>query len=207
VALIYRFAQGGGTSWANPQPAPSWTGFYLGGGLGAGAGSTKTELPEIPLTIDGVGVLGILPAALVGANLRVADRWVVGVEGEAAPGVSTTDFELGWLGAVRGRWGYLITPANMIYGTAGWVTTTVKTTSLVSGAIVIPSQRVNALQLGAGVESAVTPNWLVRFDYQYAIADKLDRITVDFGGIPTTAQAHPRWHYGKVAVVYLFGNN
>jgi outer membrane immunogenic protein len=142
--------------------------------------------------MNGLGVAGILPAALFGANLRVADRMVVGIEGEAAPGVSTTDFKLDCLAAVRGRLGFLITPANLAFATAGWVTTGVKTTTI-GGAITIPSQRVKALQVGGGVESALSANWLVRFDYQYAMARRLDDITVDLNGISTTTvQAGPR---------------
>ena len=209
MALIRRFgADGGGTPWDAPEPVTPWTGIYVGGAIGAGVGSTKADLLELPgATINGVGVAGILPAALLGANLRVADRVVVGIEGEAAPGVSTTDFKLDWLAAVRGRLGFLITPANLVYATAGWVTTGVKTTTI-GGVLTVPSQRVNALQVGGGIESALSANWLVRFDYQYAMARHLDDIIVDFDGVSAAAvQATPRWHYGKVAVVYLFGQN
>jgi opacity protein-like surface antigen len=208
IALIRRFnSDKSGASWDSPEPTTRWSGVYIGGAIGAGTGSTKVDLLELPgSTIKGIGVAGVLPAALVGANLRVADRVVVGIEGEVAPGVSTTDFKLDWLGAIRGRWGYLVTPANLVYATAGWVTTGVKTKTI-GGAITIPGQHVNALQVGGGVESALTANWLVRFDYQYAMARHLDEITVDVDGLPTAVKATPRWHYGKVALVYLFGPN
>jgi opacity protein-like surface antigen len=64
---------------------------------------------------------------------------------------------------------------------------------------------VNAIQVGGGIESAITNNWLVRFDYQYARARALDNVVVDISGVPFTFQARPQWHYGEVAVVYLFG--
>lgn len=208
LALIYRpgIAVTAAPGWNTPQPAPSWTGFYAGGAVGPGIGSTKVKLADFPgTTMDGVGVAGIVPAALVGYNYRFAQRAVVGIESETAPGVSTTDIDLKPTIAVRGRLGYLLTPSTMAYGTAGWVTTGIKTTTLVGNIVTIPSQRVNALQVGGGIETALTEHWLVRIAYQYASARSLDHIVVNVaGGGSTTAQAHPQWQYGELGAVYLF---
>lgn len=196
--------------WTAASPTPSWSGIYVGAAIGPGAGSTKVEsvavagVPAPGLTIDGMGVTGIAAAGLVGVNLRVTDRVVAGVESEALPGISATDFKLGATVAVRGRVGYLVTPANLVFLTGGWLTTGVRTTDLANGRIVVPSQRVNALQVGAGLESAITNHWLARFDYQFASARALDDIVATIGGVPTTFQARPQWHYGEVALVYLF---
>jgi outer membrane immunogenic protein len=207
IALLYRFGQPRRSqSWETQEPAPSWTGVYVGGALGASAGSAKADSVDLPgFTLDGVGAVGVLPAGLVGVNVRIAPMVVAGIESEIAPGISTTDFKLAPTVAVRGRLGYLVTPANLIYATGGWVSSGIKTSSSDFNQITIPSQRVNAIQVGGGIESAITNNWLVRFDYQYARARALDNVIVDISGVPFTFQARPQWHYGEVAVVYLFG--
>jgi len=207
IALIHRFGQpAGSTPWDSPEVAPSWTGFYAGGAIGSGAGSTKVEtVAPAGASLNGVGVMGVLPSGLFGFNVRVAERVVAGVEAEIAPGISTTDLKLEPTYAVRGRLGYLATPATLVYASAGWVTTGIKTSPVIADTAIIPSQRVNALQVGGGIETAITDHWLARFAYQYATARELDNIVVNFNGTPVTFRAYPQWHYGEVAVVYLFG--
>jgi outer membrane immunogenic protein len=213
VALIAHFGPQAAAApgWAAPATMPSWSGIYVGGGIGPGAGSAKVETVtagNIPLpgfTLDGVGGAGVWPAVLGGFNVRVAERVVAGVEAEVAPGISRTDFKLDPTVAVRGRIGFLITPTNLVFATAGVVTTAIKATSLAGGQITIPSQHVNALQVGGGLESAITENWMARFSYQYASAQALDNITATIAGQPWVFTARPQWHYGEVALVYLLG--
>jgi hypothetical protein len=52
--------------------------------------------------------------------------------------------------------------------------------------------------------SAITDHWLARFVYQYSAARALDNIIASISGTPAIFQAYPRWHYGEVALVYLF---
>lgn len=213
VALIYRFGQPAGSqagsqagSWASPGPAPSWTGFYGGAAVGPGVGSAKVDSVDTAgLSFNGVGVAGVIPAGLFGYNLRVAERVVAGVESEVAPGISTTEFKLEPIVAVRGRLGYLVTPATLAYVSAGWVSTGIKTQTIANNLLTIPSQRVNGFQVGGGIESAITEHWLARFAYQYSAARALDDIQAPTNGAVATFQAYPRWHYGEVALVYLFG--
>lgn len=188
-----------------PSPAPSWTGFYAGGAVGPGVGSTKVDSVDLPgWSFNGFGLAAVIPAGLVGYNVRVAERVVVGVESEVAPGVSTTEFRLEPIVAFRGRLGYLVTPANLAYVSAGWVSTGIKTQTIINNNVLIPSQRVNGFQVGGGIESAITDHWLARFAYQYSAARALDNIIANVAGTPFTFQAYPRWHYGEVALVYLF---
>ena len=206
LALIYNFGPGTPSPWQAPTAAPSWDGLYVGGSFGAGVANAKVEFTgTTPNSIDGVGIPGILPTAMIGYDWRVAPRWVLGVEGELTPGISTADFQVDWTAAVRGRAGYLLTPATMIYGSVGWVTTGIRTTSIISDLVMIPSQRVNALAFGGGVETAITNHWLARFDYQYAFTAPLHDITVDFASIATgTVDAYAQFHYARLGLVYLF---
>lgn len=209
LALIYNFGPGAPVPWQMPAPTPSWNGVYVGGGIGAGVANAKFELNNAPPNFidgDGVGIPAIWPTALLGYNWRVAQRWVIGAEGEIAPGISTADFSLDWTAALRGRVGYLLTPSTMVFGSAGWLTSGIRTSSVVGGAVVIPSQRVNGAQIGGGIETAVTEHWLARFDYQYAFTTSLHDVTFNFTpfGTTGTVDARAQAHCGRLALVYLF---
>jgi outer membrane immunogenic protein len=210
VALIYKFGQGNPSPWQAPVAAPSWNGFYAGGAIGAGIANAKIELVGgPPNAVDGIGIPGVFPTAMAGYDWRFAQHWVLSAEGEVAPGISTADFAVDWTAALRGRLGYLLTPTTMIYGSAGWVTTGIRTTSIVSDVVTIPSQRVNALELGAGVETAIDNHWLARFDYQFAFAGTINDVTFNVNApfVTTgTVSAHPRFHYARLGLVYLFDN-
>ena len=94
----------------------------------------------------------------------------------------------------------------MLFGSAGWLTSGIRTSSVVGGAVTVPSQRVNAVQIGGGIETAVTQHWLARFDYQYAFTTSLHDITFNFTpfGATGTVDAHAQFHCARVALVYLF---
>jgi outer membrane immunogenic protein len=102
-ALIYRFGPDVATPWTDRPVNPIWTGFYLGGLIGPGIANAKLTLAGQPLTYDGIGVAGVLPAAAAGYNVQLAPRWIAGIEGEIAPAISTTDVKVDWTGSVRGR--------------------------------------------------------------------------------------------------------
>ena len=206
LALIYNFAPGAPSPWQAPVAQPSWNGIYVGAALGAGVANAKVEFTGTsPNSIDGVGIPGILPTALVGYDWRVAPSWVVGVEGEVAPGVSTADFVVDWTAAVRARGGYLLTPATLLYGSVGWLTTGIRTTSIISDLVTIPSQRVNAIAFGGGVETAISDHWLARFDYQYAVTTRVHDVSVDFAGFATgMVDARAQFHIARLGLVYLF---
>ena len=130
-----------------PVYLSSWTGFYLGIGLGwreinndwnttatffpGGAPFFFTTDPN-PFFSNGAGRVSIYG----GYNLQVAPTVVIGVEADygwadnhstlaSIPGLgvqgfgSFTDVRGRWDGSVRGRAGYLITPMLLAYGTAG----------------------------------------------------------------------------------------
>jgi outer membrane immunogenic protein len=205
VAVIYRFGSENATPWDAPPAKPSWNGAYVGGALGAGVANAKVDFPQAPGTsIDGVGIAGAFPTVLVGYNWRAGARWVIGAEGEAAPGIATADFQIDWTEALRGRVGYLLTPTTMLYGAVGWLTTGISTSSLVNNAVTVPSQRVNALEVGGGAETALTDHWAARFDYQYAVAGTLDDVAVNINTFNGPVVVHAQMHYARLGVVYMF---
>ncbi len=210
VALIHNFGGSDPAPWDGASVQPSWNGFYLGGALGAGVGNAKVEFPAFPGTeIDGVGTPGVFPAILAGHNWHVARQWVLGAEGELEPGLSTADIRLDWTAALRGRVGYLLTPATMLYGTAGWLTTGFKTTSEFDNIVQIPGQRVNAAEIGGGIETALTDHWAARFEYQYAFAGDINGDVIltaaGFGSTSEPFTGHLQMQYAKLGLVYMFG--
>ncbi len=206
AALVYNFGSGAPVAATAPPPAPGWNGLYVGGELGVGVANSKISfLNTFPNTLDGVGIPAVGPTGLIGYDLRVAPRVVFGAEAEAAPGFATSSFKLGWTTAVRAKLGYLVTPSTMVYGTVGWCGSGIQTSALTSAAITVPAQRVNALEVGGGIETAITANWLARFEYHYAAAATLNDITLQLGnGNVVNANASPQFHNMHLGVSYLF---
>lgn len=101
-----------------------WTGFYLGGTLGYGWGDGRTSGDIGSFPFEQSGTIGTIYA---GYNWQLG-RTVLGLEAD----IGTGDFgtsettpsgalksSLNALGSFRGRAGFLVSPALLIYGTAG----------------------------------------------------------------------------------------
>lgn len=157
-----------------PGPAPRldierWTGFYLGGALGYGWGNGDAGGDIGSFSFDQSGLLGALYA---GYNWQVG-RAVLGVEADVGTGDFGADdgplhTSLNVLGSVRGRAGFLLTPALLVYGTAGvaWADMDFK----VAGDST-ESATLFGYQYGAGAELAVTDNVSFRLEYIFTDLD------------------------------------
>ena len=88
-ALIYKWGPQAPAVSPDRNFAPIWDGFYAGGMIGSMMGNAKIDTPLDPITVDGLGFSGVVPSALVGYNILVAPRWLLGVEGEIVPRVGT----------------------------------------------------------------------------------------------------------------------
>lgn len=86
-------------------PAIGWSGFYLGGNIGAVWPSDDLEIFNDDAQLTG--------GAHVGFNLQTPSSWVIGVEGDVN---FADDFD--YLASVRGRLGYAF-GRTLIYGTGG----------------------------------------------------------------------------------------
>jgi|EndMetStandDraft_9_1072997.scaffolds.fasta_scaffold04175_4 outer membrane immunogenic protein len=86
-------------------PPITWTGFYIGGNIGAVWPSDDLELLNDDAQFIGGGHLGY--------NWQGPSNWVVGIEGDAN---FSDDFE--YLATVRGRLGYAM-GRTLLYGTGG----------------------------------------------------------------------------------------
>ena len=203
LAAIYQF--GPAQNLSEPWPeraaaAPTWTGVYVGASIGGAVGYGDVSIAGVA-EVKGVGLAGPVPSIFVGYNYQFAPRWLIGAEAEIAPSIRSTDIKIGWIGSVRGRFGYLAMPDTLLYASAGWVGTAVDDISS-NGVLIIPGQHINGVQLGGGIESAFNNQWSVRLDYQYSIMQKFD-ITLP-SNPPSPATVTPSAHAGRIVIVRRF---
>jgi outer membrane immunogenic protein len=206
IAAIYQLGEGG-TQAPFASVVPQWTGCYLGGSIGVGTAYADIATGDTRHAADlkGVGLSGPVPTVFAGFNYRIAPRWIVGMEGEIAPSVRSTDLKLGWIGAVRARFGYLLMPDTLVYATAGWAGTYVEDL-MYKNVVAVAGQMLNGPQFGGGIETAFAENWNLRLDYQYGMIRTVDLSfpsVVPSNQLP--ARASPQGQMGRVAIVRLFG--
>jgi outer membrane immunogenic protein len=207
-------------------PPFNWTGFYVGGNVGAGGvsgalGPTGTG----PLGSDSVdGSVEFIGGGQVGYNWQFSPNVVFGVEWffdgisgndhGAATFISPATGDLisaavkaDWVTTVTGRIGFTFPNADhwMFYfkGGGAWLQTQATISDLTVPASVGVSKTVNGWVVGAGVEWAFAQNWTIKFEYQYlglSNFDLGDNVLQDglFGPHDGSAQL------GTVGINYLF---
>lgn len=227
--LAYKFGTPGiGATYSAPAaPAFSWTGFYLGGGIGYGTYAMDAHYAlSKPFTDGGKGVLGTIVG---GYDVQFADRWVAGIfadygftsaSGTAAMFSDALDqFFAGDLKqrsawAMGGRIGYLVTPQTLAYATGGYTQAEFETANFVPASAVgaantpiVPGQTFDGWFAGAGVETQVSSNWYARLEYRYAEYDS-KRVLIP---IPPTAVSNigdlsPSVQTVRAGISYKFGS-
>jgi outer membrane immunogenic protein len=124
-------------------------------------GARGAEFPNIPWAWQGLYGGVHLGSAEVGnddglvGGVQIGHNWqngkvIYGIEGD----ISFTDFEgVDWMGTVRGRLGYLISPSILIYGTGGL------------GVIDFDGGSESEFVYGLGIEGRLTQATTVRLEY------------------------------------------
>jgi len=175
-----------------------------------------------------------------GFNWQVAPSWVVGVEGDvgfgdqatalpgfrASPRFGSSTFAVdglsvktSWDASLRGRAGYLVMPATLVYVTGGIAWQHFDVTSLCVSAPcnnATPVEVSNAatkagLTFGGGLETALWGNWLLRAEYRYAdfgtTPFAIARTTTGAGGALTVDNfdTRLRTHTASVGLAWKFG--
>jgi outer membrane immunogenic protein len=221
-----------------PMVAPaaiwSWTGFYIGGHVGAGWGTTESSLTD--LTALGGGVIpggfaidqnsrsGFLGGGQVGYNWQ--SGWAVfGVQGDIAGmdvkgttpclGFATCTGKSDWLATVTGRIGGVVADRTLVYvkGGAAWLHTD-HTFGVPAGlgpaAFSVSSDSTSfGWLIGLGAEYAFDHNWSAFIEYDYMDFDKKN-IAFDFSplaGVPAVANVDikNKLSIAKVGLNYKFG--
>jgi outer membrane immunogenic protein len=235
--------------------AMSWSGFYAGLGLGvrmARDDLTETTLAAdaVPVSLDGVASnqsfdgTAFRASPYVGINWQFAPQWVAGLEADAGfggqkttlpgfvspaqRGLSGSDFlavKTTWDASLRGRIGYLLTPATLVYATTGiaWqhynvlsVCSSPECTAISSDTLVLGGEAISASKLkmgwtvGGGIEAALWDHWRIRAEYRYAdfgtssftVTRPADE--VDVNTVTDVFDVNLRTHTVTFGLAYLF---
>jgi outer membrane immunogenic protein len=176
---------------------PSWTGFYIFGGVGGGIwdanDTVKVTATGVPVTINqkqgGDGWYGTVGA---GYDWQFNSSWVFGILADGQFGSlrgNIVDQLAGLQGseklrdtwAVGARLGYLVAPNVLSYVNAGWTGSSWSGTTLVSAVTGIPSglhtngyTTNSGVFVGGGVENNLNifgisaPGWFMKTEYRAA---------------------------------------
>lgn len=177
------------------EPAPIWTGLYYGGTVGYASSDSGSS------GLDGDGAIGTIFA---GYN-RQYGRTVFGVEadigignlsGSAATSAGSVTIDHNVMGSLRGRAGYLVSPALLIYATGGlaWSDLEVTIGGASAGADVH-----YGYQIGGGAEMKMSSNVSLRLEYLYT--DLEEALIVGPG---STAVVEPDYHTVRAGLAFKF---
>ncbi|HZR87587.1 MAG TPA: outer membrane beta-barrel protein [Bradyrhizobium sp.] len=196
------------------------------GGFPTFSTGTATSQP-----MDGTGVRGGIYG---GYNWQFAPTWVAGVEADVGwarpsatlngvflpgnaflmpgdPSASLTARST-WDAGIRGRLGYLVTPATMVYVTGGaaWLhlETSATCSVLICGTPVVSfsnSSTPVGWTVGGGVETRLWGNWLARAEYRYADFGSVTYSDVSPLGVTATYEDKVRTHTALFGLAYKFG--
>jgi outer membrane immunogenic protein len=171
------------------MPAFTWTGFYIGGNLGAAWGQGNVTDSLTGLSFSGTSNAVFVGGGQVGFNYQVSN-FVFGVEGDfdwagnnnnnvggvviPGPGLGNTftaSVNNGWIATLTGRLG-VAWDRVLFYGKAGgaWVgnngftVTDVTTNTSLTGT---STNSTTGWTAGVGLEWAFTNNWTARVEYDY----------------------------------------
>ena len=165
------------------QAAYNWSGFYLGGNLGAAFANLSETATIVGGPFAGTSATGnssgnAIVAGIQGGFNWQADRLVLGVEGDfdfsglnaKSPAGSPVNVTTRWesLSTIRGRVGAAF-DRLLVYGTAGAAFVDMHTTITAAGlGTLFDARQVDTgWTAGAGIDYAYAPNWIVRAEYLY----------------------------------------
>jgi opacity protein-like surface antigen len=164
-----------------PMPLPfippiyNWSGFYVGANLG-GAWRDTTLSDSFTGFQIGNSSSGVIGGGQLGYNwqpgpLMLGAEWMF--DGTSLNATRTVGFLQGaantnWLTTFAGRLGWASN--NWLFygkGGGGWADTSVTLTNLANGTQLSSSHTNAGWLAGAGIEYGITPNWTLKFEYDY----------------------------------------
>ncbi|MBR1271040.1 carbohydrate porin [Bradyrhizobium sp. AUGA SZCCT0222] len=190
----------------------SWTGFYVGGHVGYGAGSLGPGTNTEPL--QGVflphSVTGLTGGYQAGYNRQLANKVVLGIEADVSfgspvdiPRLAPVPFNstIDYIATARGRVGYAMgTWMPYVTGGIAWGSTHINLND--TGVIIPPKRYLTHVgwTAGLGIEVAVGGNWTAKAEYNYV---ELARRTYDLTdvGLPRV-NVDPNIHLFKLGLNY-----
>ena len=148
-------------------------GFIGGGQIGYNFQFTNSFVAGLEADIQGI-------AASNGSNLVFSQATVGGFEGNPIDQNLSSRRRLDYLGTVRGRLGFTLTPTFLVYGTGGLAygqtRSSTSITQIVESAPALPNHYSSfgsfsnsrvGWTAGGGIEWLFAPNWSVKAEYLY----------------------------------------
>ncbi|MCA0274846.1 MAG: outer membrane beta-barrel protein [Proteobacteria bacterium] len=209
IGANYRFGaqNGGGTSFA--APAYSWTGFYVGGALGAGAIVDELKDPSGTTSIHGIGGEGLFGELNVGYDQEFNGIWVAGLQlGGRYSGMTTQLFDASAFGGPKyegkadygfdllARVGAKLNETTLAYALGGYSWQHVEEKMSVPGLSETRDWSVNGFSVGGGLETAVSNNVSVNLEYRYSQYNGHDN--------EDGSETIPAFHTVRVGAKYKF---
>jgi outer membrane immunogenic protein len=203
VGANYRFGMENGGGAAFEVPAYNWTGFYVGGAVGAGA-VVYEQSSDLGGEFNGLGGEGIFGELNVGYDHDFGN-WVAGVlvDGRYS-GISTDQFG-GSIDADYGfdilaRAGVKVNESTLAYAVAGysWQHFDADAPEGIPEASDFDWDS-GGFSVGGGLETAVTEKISVNLEYRYSQYD-----SEDFGDDIGSTEIEPSFHTVRIGTKYKF---
>lgn len=200
ISAAYRFGQFGTVAplaSTTRMATPSWTGFYIGAGIGGDA-----IAPHVTGTIgglldfkgSGLGGADVGGTLMAGYDRQVAPNWVLGVFGlvdantnggvkftASATGAGSLSSDLAsvsWSWTAGGRVGYLVAPNTLVYALAGYTGLSLRavTYDLLGVTGTGPTPQYHGATFGGGFERYFTDTVSARAEYRGTHLETLDNL-------------------------------
>jgi outer membrane immunogenic protein len=190
----------------------TWTGFYLGAGIGAGAVVHELSATAPLLgtaSFDGIGGEGIFGTVIVGYDRQIGRSVVFGIFADydfsnissdlSAGGLFNASLDHKWSWSVGARLGFLTSPSTLWYGTAGYTQARFDLGSTIGS---LDLDDFKGYFLGLGVESQLGAGWALRAEYRFT---QFESETVFSTPGLVNVDLEPSMHTARVALTYKFG--
>ncbi len=178
----------------------------------------------LPGSINGGKFAGVLGGAQIGYNYQFGKSYVIGAEADfqgtsistGGNNAATTylsplgtgnlllplapagiNARVNWIGTVRGRAGYLLTPTLLLFGTGGFAY------GGVAGNVSGFSNTATGWTAGGGVEWMFAPHWTAKLEYLYMNLNN-SGVNGAFTGYEFGSRYHPEINVVRAGVNYLF---
>ncbi len=214
VGANYRFGMQDGAGASFDVPAYNWTGFSVGGALGAGAVVHELNSNIIPggIEFNGIGGEGVFGELSAGYDHDFG-AWVAGVMVDGRYSGIGTDLDTGLVGFgtlsvdadygfdVVARAGMKLNEVTLAYALAGysWQHFEIDASSVGF----THDWDSNGFSVGGGLEAAVTQNVSVNLEYRYSQFDDEDFSSL-FGAPDGTLELEPSFHTVRLGAKYKF---
>ena len=192
LGVNYKFGADNGGGPAIETVAYNWTGFYVG--VAGAAGAAVTEFSGGGSSFDGVGGEGVRGEINAGYDYDFGS-FVAGVMVDAHYGNGKTELNIGFGGPslnidakadygfdILARAGMKVNESTLAYALGGysWQNFEIEASATGAGSETLAEWDVDGFTIGGGLETALTSNVTVGFEYRYTQFEDAD---FDLGGV------------------------